>query len=473
MLTNIAIEGFKAWRKTGHVRLAPLTAFFGTNSSGKTSLLQFILMLKQTAASADRSQVLELGGERSYVQLGTYEDILFKKGNFFSVEKEREQQSRELSWSIEWSLDDTFRIPDPKESRKTLFQGKDVMFEATLQKIMNGQKSADGNLRVANMRYRFGDASFGMQMKRVEGRTQYDLVVKGTEQYKPTRTRGRAWDLPAPLKFYGFPDQARGYYQNTAFLSDLELLFEEMLRNIHYLGPLREHPARQYTWAGSEPADMGRRGEAAIAALLASRRRGPEISLGQGVKRRTVEEHVAHWLRDLGLVEFFRVEEIAPGSNLYRVMVREDHSSAEVLLTDVGFGISQILPVLVLAFYAPPGSTVILEQPELHLHPSVQAGLADVLIDAIELRGIQFIVESHSEHLLLRLQRRIAEEKFSSTNAAIYFCSRDHGASVLQELDMDLLGNIKNWPKGFFGDSFAEREAMVKAGLTRRRKAAN
>lgn len=460
MLTQLRIEGFKAWRDTGPIRLAPITAFFGANSSGKTSLFQFLLMLKQTAASADRTQVFELGGERSMVELGTYDDILFREGNY--VAPNLEKPLDQLRWSVSWTLPSLFRIPDPENSRRTLFEGSDVRFDAEVRRL------ADGNLRVERMLYRFSGAGFGMQQKRSGKKPQYDLLIEDAGSFQPKRTRGRAWDLPAPLKCYGFPDQARGYFQNTAFLSDLELMFEEMLGALHYLGPLREYPARQYTWAGSEPADMGRRGEAAIAALLSARRRGPEISMGRGARRRTVEEHVAHWLKELGLIEYFHVEEIAPGSNLYRVRVRKSVASAAVLLTDVGFGVSQVLPVLVLAFYAPEGSIVILEQPELHLHPSVQAGLADVLIDAAERRRIQFILESHSEHLLLRLQRRVAERRLDATSAALYFCDHRMGESKLTELDLDLLGNIRNWPKDFFGDSFGEREAMAKAGLKRR-----
>ena len=88
MLTQLRIEGFKAWRDTGPIRLAPITAFFGANSSGKTSLLQFLLMLKRTAASADLTQVFELGGERSIVELGTYEDILFHEGHYVAPDLE-------------------------------------------------------------------------------------------------------------------------------------------------------------------------------------------------------------------------------------------------------------------------------------------------------------------------------------------------------------------------------------------------
>ena len=134
----------------------------------------------------------------------------------------------------------------------------------------------------------------------------------------------------------------------------------------------------------------------------------------------------------------------------------------------MGFGVSQILPVLVLCFYADKGSTIILEQPEIHLHPAVQAGLADVFIDAVKRRNIQIIFESHSEHLLKRLQRRIAEEKLAVKDTALYFCESENGDSILKQLDIDEFGNIINWPKDFFGDEFGEMAAMTKAAISRK-----
>jgi predicted ATPase len=144
---------------------------------------------------------------------------------------------------------------------------------------------------------------------------------------------------------------------------------------------------------------MGRRGERVIDALLAARESGKTLARGQGRKRLTLEERVAEWLKDLGLIESFEVRLIAPGSKLYQVWVRRSAQSPEVLITDVGFGVSQILPVITLCYYAPEGSTIILEQPEIHLHPRVQAGLADVFIDAMKTRNIQIILESHSDWL--------------------------------------------------------------------------
>ena len=132
------------------------------------------------------------------------------------------------------------------------------------------------------------------------------------------------------------------------------------------------------------------------------------------------------------------------------MLVRVREGSSEVNLTDVGFGLSQLFPVIVECFYVPRNSTIIFEQPEIHLHPSVQAGLADLFIETIQAReegedrNIQLLVESHSEHFLRRLQRRIAEEQLSQDDVAIYFCEPGPQGSSIRELDVDLFGNISN-----------------------------
>ena len=212
---------------------------------------------------------------------------------------------------------------------------------------------------------------------------------------------------------------------------------------------------------------MGRAGESVVDAILASRKWGNIIRRGRGKRSRTLEEHVANWLKDLGLVHDFRIVPLADGIPVFEVRVRKAPGSTEALITDVGFGVSQVLPALVLCFYVPEGSTVILEQPEIHLHPDIQAGLADVFIDAWKTRKVQIVVESHSEHLLHRLQRRIAEEGIPEKDVGLFFCSADSNGSNLTPLELDTYGNIENWPKDFFGDQFGEIAAMSDAALKR------
>jgi predicted ATPase len=226
---------------------------------------------------------------------------------------------------------------------------------------------------------------------------------------------------------------------------------------------LRDYPRRSYLWAGEPPQDVGKNGELAIAALLASRKKEKTDSY-------YIEQQVAKWLRKLGLIDDFQLYELVPNQQ-YEVRVKCTKDASEVLITDVGFGVSQILPVLVLCYYAPPGSILIFEQPEIHLHPSVQSGLSDVFIDVIKNRNMQIIIESHSEHLLRRLQRRIAEEQINKEDTALYFCQLDNeGNSQLNSLQLDEFGNINNWPTNFFGDEMGDLIAMTEAAIKRQQK---
>jgi hypothetical protein len=318
------------------------------------------------------------------------------------------------------------------------------------------------NISVKNMKYYLDDEiSFGMQSKSDESK-EYDLDSSG---FNFVRKRQRAWPLPGPVKFYGFPDQVNLYYQNAGLLSDLQLELVQMLKRVHYLGPLREFPKRYYTSKGTTPSDLGPKGEFVVDAILASREKGKYISPGHKRPRKTLEERIAYWLKELGLIHSFKVEHI--GSSLYEVKVKRGPKSSEVLITDVGFGVSQILPVLVMCYYVPEGSTILLEQPEIHLHPSVQMGLADVFIDVAKNRNVQVILESHSEHLLNRLLRRLAEKSVIKDDVALYFCDVGTTGSQLNKLDINLYGEISNWPVDFFGDQFGEVAARQKAQLER------
>jgi predicted ATPase len=241
------------------------------------------------------------------------------------------------------------------------------------------------------------------------------------------------------------------------------------LDRLFYLGPLREFPQRDYLWARSRPSDVGQRGEKAIDAILAATEARESRNLRPKARLKPFQEMIAYWLREMGLIESFGIVEVAPGSNRWQARVRTRAGASEVFLSDVGFGVSQVLPVVTLLQYVPKDSTVILEQPEIHLHPLAQAGLADVIIQAATHRNVQVILESHSEHLLLRLQRRIAEEAVSADDVKLYFCDAPHGVSKLVPLELDLFGNIRNWPVQFMGDAFKETAEAELARLRRMR----
>ena len=448
MLKRLKLTNFKAWREAD-LRFGKVTGFFGTNSAGKSSLLQLLLLLKQTKNATDRGLVLDFGGPSDLVNLGTFSDVVH-----------RHDEETRISWRLAWSLPERLEINVPTGSADDLrIAGNSLQTwcEVGLRR---------GRLWPYQLAYRFRKVDFRVESQ-AGSENKFKLDTNSTD-FRFIRNRGRAWPLSPPVKTHLFPDETRYFYQNAEFLGDFEFAYEELMDSLYYLGPLREYPRRDYHWAGSSPRDVGPRGERSVDAILAATRDEEKRSLGYKMRRKTFQEMIAYWLRELGLIHEFGLEEIAEGTNLYRAIVKTSRSSVPTALTDVGFGVSQVLPALVLLYYVPEGSTVLMEQPEIHLHPAVQSGLADVMLNVAEARNVQIIVESHSEHLMRRLQRRVAEEEASSEDVKLYFVSTSGSRAQASDLCLNEWGEIENWPDNFFGDEMGEISAITEAALKRK-----
>ena len=446
MLKHLEVTNFKAWHRL-QMPLGKVTGLFGENSSGKSSVLQFLLLLKQTKNATDRSLVLDFGGPNELVNLGRYQDLVHQ-GDHRS----------DVAWTLDWDLESPLKIGDPMGRRTAvLMEGNSLQVSASV-----GLKGPD--LAARQLKYRFAETDFALD-RREDSSSGFNLRSEGIHSLRFIRNQGRGWALPGPVKTHLFPDQARTYYQNTSFLSRFEAAYEALMDRMFYLGPLREHPQREYRWSGASPADVGPRGERSVDAILAATARNERTNIEPRYWKKSFQEMIAYWLHELGLIESFEIKEIAPGSNLYQACVRKSHGSPETMLTDVGFGVSQVLPVIVLLYYVPEGSTVLMEQPEIHLHPSVQSGLADVMLAVARRRRVQIIVESHSEHLLRRFQRRSAEKRISSSELKLYFVRNAEGSAELNDLKLNEWGEIENWPEHFFGDEMGEIAAISRASI--------
>jgi predicted ATPase len=455
MLTKLRIKNFKAWSDTGDVRLAPLTVLFGTNSSGKSSLGHLLLALKQTAASADRRRALHTGDETSLIDLGTFIECLHGH-----------DPKNQLELTLDWTSPTAIEIRNPlNESDR--YSGSGLLLFAALTATAQQQPL------VRRLRYELHNR--GKTVLSATLRHGEDGKVRlEAEPYRLVHAQGRKWPLDPPEKFYRISDKSLARYQNADFLADFALRVEGNLASLSYLGPLRDHPRRVYGWSGNTPEDVGPKGEYAIAAILAAQAERRTLNRGYRQRRQPFASFIASWLQDLGVIDSFEVRQTAAGRKDYEVRVKTRGGLTEVALPDVGFGVSQVLPALVQAFYCQPGSIVWMEQPEIHLHPQVQAELADVFISAIRAyeggqpRGIQLIIETHSEHFLNRLQRRIAEEQITTSEVAIYFAKAGTNGAELEELDVNEYGDITNWPDNFFGDEMGDLVARTEAAARRR-----
>ena len=435
MITHIRMKNFKSWQDSDKVELAPLTGFFGTNSSGKSSLLQMLLLLKQTVR---REEVLFFGDENSLVNLGSFREV---------IHGHREEDLLELEFGckLQKPLNITVYQEIDKYRERYEFVPLDIdsfIFETAIRENASV-------LYIDHFFYTVGP------------KESNKIRWKNNQLYYGNRHTST---------FEGINCYGHRARLSDELFSPLSSAFEELFAHVHPLGPTRVHPKRHYHWEGTDPDSVGQSGEYMIDSILNARVDQQTTPYkGQNVP---IEERVSWWLREMDLAYSFSIKRSSAGTDRdYDVLIQKGPDSAEVTLADMGYGLAQFLPVLVHCYYAAEDSTLILEQPGMHLHPKVQSQLADLLIEVVTERKLQILVESHSEHLLNRLQRRIAEEKISADQTALYFCRNDAGVSNIEQLKVDEFGNIANWPKNFFGNEMEDLFAMTKAQRERQKRA--
>jgi predicted ATPase len=185
------------------------------------------------------------------------------------------------------------------------------------------------------------------------------------------------------------------------------------------------------------------------------------------LKTATLHDAVVDWLAYMGVVQEFAT--VDQGKIGHQLQVQTQGNPLFYDLTNVGVGVSQVLPIVVMALLADRPCFLIFEQPELHLHPKVQARLADFFL-SLGLSGKQCLLETHSEYLVERFRRRIAEAHDDALvdTIKIYFTDRAGGETSCRAVDVSRYGAIPDYPPDFFDQSQAETEAILQAARTKR-----
>ena len=460
MLKRIKLENFKSWKQLD-IELAPLTLLFGTNSSGKTSILQSLLLLKQTANSLDPQEHINLGSDKDYINLGSYSDLIYSHVSQLTL-------GIDLRWnshSPQYNSSETEDYVEPKWGVNYSIGWAEINDRVAIERLKyattwSSNHSIIDSPTITAFRVPNNDFEYDYEV------SEPWFVLPDVSDFPPQS----CYIIPYSVRpQYLVPYQAENGEKSSIPIhfdvSGYSIAFKSLIDRITYLGPLREAPAWSYQWQGSQSQTIGPKGENTVTALIASAR-GSQAHAG-------LLSHVTSWLQQLELASELNVRAIGEEKRFYEAIVAVGSEHMLTSLTAVGFGISQVLPVLTLLFLAPRGSIVLIEQPELHLHPSAQAHLADLFLEVAETRNLQLIVESHSEHLLRRIQRRIAEREqtfATPENIKAYFCEPGSDGSTIREVEVDEYGQIRNWPENFFGDLAGDLDAMMSAALERRRQ---
>lgn len=240
-------------------------------------------------------------------------------------------------------------------------------------------------------------------------------------------------------------------------------IVSQQYESISYLGPLRKASARSYIY-DEQVFDAGVNGENTTQLILQSLKRPiqtvcPPSDKGlwlEKCEKSTYQESLNRWLSYLGISPI-RVE---GNSEFIKLKISDDN------IADVGFGVSQVLPIIAAGLSMKKDGTLLLEQPEIHLHPSMQMKIADFLLSLV-FQGKSVVVETHSDHIINRVIRRIMEDESSylSNNVALYYVSKADCESSVCQICFDKYRGIIDAPSDFFTQYSGEVSQIMSIGL--------
>jgi hypothetical protein len=248
------------------------------------------------------------------------------------------------------------------------------------------------------------------------------------------------------------------YYDKLRLLQEYIRGLHDNLSKVEFIGPFRANPQRLYTLTGESPSSVGIHGERAFEILINDQKR-------KGKAKKDLLGEVTKWMANAEIASKIDIQSFT--DRYFEVIVRNFYTNEEENLADVGFGCGQVLPILVAGFNVAQGGVLVAEEPEIHLHPKAQAELGS-LLHILYGRGIQLIVETHSEHLLIRLQSHVARGEIKAEDVNVFYVD-PKGKDKSKEITRIPLGKDgyfqKNWPKGFFPERLQEAERL--AGISK------
>lgn len=555
MLREYQLTNFKAFAGSETIPLRPITLIYGPNSSGKSSLLQSLLLLKQTLQEAENPETLLLP-KGNLVNLGSYREFAhchdvskpFSFKVILDVEKQGtlnpfgnlvpdklietpllglrvtftydEQTSNVVFSSVELFIgDDSSPAVIYKPEKRNIHKVEDSSSSATILKLDNinyehslwqawwkesgnlfsdyretevskifqalefqsGRKGWQKRLptelftieKALKEKLQKLDEKHYLYKSNVEKLRYVELLIRLWQHFDDYKLEKAIKDIPQviqysflssknflPLKtipvsaeksskFWGLSEIYKHCWKPD--FSELTLLscstFRRFLDSTIYIGPLRDYPERLYILSGNSSQQVGKSGKMVSDILF----RNPELL-----------KQVNAQLERFGLgyelkVASYTNYETSELSDVFALRLIDKYTGVNVSLLDVGFGISQVLPIIVQSMLS-RNSTLLIEQPEIHIHPRLQAELGSLVAECIKSPfNNQFIIETHSEHLMLRLQKLIRKGELKPEDVSVIYVNRDTEGSKCLHIRIDEEGDfIDEWPDGFFEEDFNE-----------------
>ncbi len=472
MLNHIHLVNYKSYADE-QFEIKPVTLLCGGNSSGKTALLKSILLLKQS---------FEASGNNHLLLNGPYTN----NGLFRSIKRVSSPLDSNMMVEMEFSID-----------------SQSASFRDLCKSIGMAKRKREFSHFVIRASFQFGENAAFPQVGEVEKTSivfslcfsenaskdysgEYQAEIEIAKQKRDQQYTIALYNFPTPLfgrSDYPFKLLPHEWENCTCYFRGMQLvsLYKDNLskastsalpvlytifrvlaaefNKINIIGPIREAPLRHYISLDMY-SEIGIKGEN-TAQFLGQYGDSPiNCFLPEDSKIRSVPliDAVVKWANHMGIERPSVVNTDVPGAKLTQIMIGEQN------LADVGFGVSQVLPILVEGLTLPSENTLMLEQPEIHLHPKMQMEIADFLVKMAE-HGKNLIVETHSDHIINRIVKRALENRVFREKVKIYYIEkRENGNSGWTEVQINEVLGIDEAPEGFFDQYAAETEQILQRG---------
>jgi predicted ATPase len=401
-ISKLKIRNFKGVNEPTEFIIRPITLLIGPNSSGKSSCIHALAALAQTSKLQSSGRPLVLDDEYAQVHLGRFIEVIHSKsyGDAIGIGFE--------------SINTTHHI----------------------RRIGNQQKMTPGEVFTADYSFKSTKRTQDIYLDRLSYTSTTDKL-----NFKLNKSRAKysvdfngkslAVDsvYDSALHVGIFPKSAKEEAGFDAFLynESCKKIVSSELSSVLYLGPFRQSPLRRYPTRGSSPTEVGSQGENAIT-LLAN-----EFVQTKG---RPHLKEIGGWLNQMGLAKKVDVSRVGK-SDLFDVTVTLA-DNANLPIADLGYGMSQVLPVLTQCSFAPSKATLLFEQPELHLNQTASKLLAGVFVKAAKAKGLHIIAETHSRELFLGLLDEIRAKRLSPNDLSIYTVERREGSSKFTQIPIEI-----------------------------------
>jgi predicted ATPase len=387
-LTEIGVGGFKSFTNLTKIKLAALSILAGTNSSGKSSIMQPLLLMKQTVEALYDPGTLLLDG--SNVKFTSSEQFISTQSLSSNGSKDFQiflalNNDNCFQSNFKWSIDDGLS----QHSQIYTVWGKRI----ALRLDMNSEE--------------------------IKAAVPFDMSWFYDERVLRERC------------FFIIEGGGRHLMNSQSFTN--------ILRSMIHVPGVRGNPERIYKTAATDENTFAGLFENYVVSVIDRFQKKEPDKLVQ------LQSH----LQKLGLTDTIQTQRLNETQLELRVGRIPGNSTDTVNIADVGFGVSQVLPVVVALLVAQPGQLVYIEQPEIHLHPRAQVALAEIFAEAIN-RGVQVIVETHSELFLLSIQTLVAENKIAPDDVKLHWFTRNtDGSSTVTTAELDETGAFGDWPQDF------------------------